>query len=164
MILVYPRFLCIAALSIFPSAILAQTATDSFDVRISIVAECEIASAGDLDFGSTGVLSGATQASSEISVTCTTSTPYQIGLNAGSGSGATVTNRLMTGPGGATIAYGLFRDAGGSLNWGNTLGADVVASTGTGAAQDFTVYGQVLAQTTPAPGTYTDTITVTVTY
>ncbi|WP_163468383.1 spore coat protein U domain-containing protein, partial [Klebsiella michiganensis] len=28
----------------------------------------------------------------------------------------------------------------------------------------YTVYGRVPVQTTPAPGTYTDTITVTVTY
>ncbi|MCE3520182.1 spore coat protein U domain-containing protein, partial [Escherichia coli] len=35
---------------------------------------------------------------------------------------------------------------------------------GSGAAQPYTVYGRVPVQTTPAPGTYTDTITVTVTY
>ncbi len=162
--LLFSRIVFIAALALIPSAILAQTATDSFDVRIRIVAECEIVSAEDLNFGDAGVLSGTTVASSTISVTCTNSTPYQIGLNAGLGSGATVSSRLMTGPGGATIGYGLFRDAGRSLNWGNTLTVDVAAGTGTGAAQDLTVYGQVLAQTTPAPGTYTDTVTVTVTY
>jgi len=48
--------------------------------------------------------------------------------------------------------------------WGNTIGTNTVASTGTGAAQSFTVYGRIPSQTTPAPATYTDTITVTVTY
>jgi spore coat protein U-like protein len=48
--------------------------------------------------------------------------------------------------------------------WGNTVGTDTVAATGSGAAQSYTVYGRITAQTTPAPGTYTDTITVTVTY
>jgi spore coat protein U-like protein len=49
-------------------------------------------------------------------------------------------------------------------NWGQTIGTDTVAATGNGAAQPFTVFGQVPAQTTPSPGLYTDTITVTVTY
>jgi spore coat protein U-like protein len=49
-------------------------------------------------------------------------------------------------------------------NWGQTVGTDTVSSTGTGAVQSFTVYGQVPAQSTPAPGAYSDTITVTVTY
>jgi spore coat protein U-like protein len=40
----------------------------------------------------------------------------------------------------------------------------MVSGTGIGSSQNYTVYGRVQAQTTPAPGTYTDTITVTVTY
>jgi len=47
---------------------------------------------------------------------------------------------------------------------GNTVSTDTVAATGNGASQSYTVYGRVPAQTTPAPGTYTDTVTVTVTY
>jgi outer membrane usher protein len=39
-----------------------------------------------------------------------------------------------------------------------------VASTGNGASQPFTVYGRVPPQTTPTPGAYSDTVTVTVTY
>jgi len=39
-----------------------------------------------------------------------------------------------------------------------------VANTGTGSSQSFTVYGRIPTQTTPSPDTYTDTITVTVTY
>jgi spore coat protein U-like protein len=66
--------------------------------------------------------------------------------------------------GAATISYSLFSNAGRTTNWGNTVGTDTVASTGTGASQSFTVFGRVPPQTTPAPATYTDTITVTVTY
>jgi spore coat protein U-like protein len=43
-------------------------------------------------------------------------------------------------------------------------GGALVSATGNGADQTFTIYGRVPAQTTPAPGTYTDTVTVTVTY
>ena len=66
--------------------------------------------------------------------------------------------------GGATINYSLYNNSGRTTNWGNTIGTDTVSSTGTGASQSFTVYGRVPAQTTPAPATYSDTITVTVTY
>ncbi|WP_410254138.1 Csu type fimbrial protein [Paracoccus aminovorans] len=141
----------------------AQTATDNFDVRITIAEECQIISAETLDFGNAGVLTSDVDATATLQVACTNSTPYDIGLDEGTGSGATITTRQMTAAG-ATIGYQLFRDSGRTTNWGDTVGTDTLASTGTGSAQAFTVYGRVLAQTTPAPGTYTDTVTVTVTY
>jgi len=48
--------------------------------------------------------------------------------------------------------------------WGNTVGTNTVAGTGTGNSQSLTVYGNVPAQATPPAATYNDTITVTVTY
>lgn len=48
--------------------------------------------------------------------------------------------------------------------WGNTVGTDTVSATASGSAQSHTVYGRVPPQTSPAPASYTDTITVTVTY
>ena len=102
-------------------------------------------------------------ATATMEVTCTDTTPYDIGLNEGLGAGATTSVRQMT-SGGETIAYALFQDAGRVTNWGNAVGADTQPATGTGDAQSFTVFGRVLAQATPAPGTYTDTVTVTVTY
>ena len=155
----------LAALSpLFAAPAIAQVATTTFNVQIIIDAECLINSATDLDFGTTGVIAAPIDAASEIAVQCTTGTPYNIGLNAGIGSGATVDTRLMTGPGAATVAYSLYSDAGRSVVWGETVGTNTVASTGTGADQVFPVYGRVPAQGTPATGTYTDTVTVTVTY
>ncbi|WP_409528142.1 spore coat protein U domain-containing protein [Rhizobium sp.] len=40
----------------------------------------------------------------------------------------------------------------------------MVTGTGTGSPQTLTVYGRVPAQNTPAPGTYSDTVVVTVSY
>lgn len=154
----------VSAIALTVSAASAQTVTtDSFDVQITIVAECEITSTETLDFGTEGVLSADVDASATMEVTCTDATPYDIGLNEGLGAGATTEVRQMT-SGGETIAYGLFQDTGRATNWGDTVGADTQAATGTGTAQSFTVFGRVLAQATPAPGTYTDTVTVTVTY
>jgi spore coat protein U-like protein len=145
------------------AAAFAATATSNLTVRIVINAQCLAATASTLDFGTTGVLSANVDVTSTIQVTCTNTTPYNIGLNAGTGTGATVSNRLMM-SGATTISYAMYSNAGRTTNWGNTVGTDTVPGTGNGAAQSYTVYGRVPPQTTPAPGTYTDTITVTVTY
>lgn len=142
----------------------AQTvATDSFDVRITILAECRVVSTETLDFGAQGVLGAAIDASATLEVTCTQTTPYAIGLGQGLGSGATTSLRRMS-SGGETVSYALFRDAARTANWGDTVGSDTQPGTGTGNPQAFTVFGRVPAQSTPAPGTYDDTVTVTVTY
>lgn len=147
---------------IIPDFAKAATATGSFQVQINIQANCIVASASDLNFGNAGVLSANIDSTSTVSVQCTTSTPYTIGFNQGV-NGGSVTTRQMAGAGGL-INYSLFRDPGRTQNWGSTAGSDTVAGVGNGAVQNYTVYGRVPAQTTPAPALYTDTITVTVTY
>ena len=142
----------------------ALTSTTTFGVSATITPTCTINSASALNFGnSIGVMSANVEQSSTIQVTCTNTTPYTIGLDAGTGSGATVAVRKLT-SGGATINYSLYTSNTYGTAWGVTGGADTVAGTGNGAAQTYTVWGRIPPQTTPAPGTYTDTITVTVTY
>jgi spore coat protein U domain-containing protein, fimbrial subunit CupE1/2/3/6 len=144
-------------------AVFGSTTTTTFQTQITIQATCTIISASTLDFGTQGVLSANVDQTSTLQVQCTNTTPYNIGLDAGTGSGATVTTRKMTN-GGATINYSLYTNSGRTTVWGNTVGTDTVAATGNGASQSYTIFGRVPPQTTPAPGTYTDTITVTVTY
>jgi len=138
------------------------TATNHFHVNAKVSKACNIA-ASSLNFG---VYSGAlVNSSSTISVTCTNTTAYDVGLDAGAAAGATVTNRSMTGPNSYLLGYMLFRDSNRTLNWGNTAGSDTVSGTGTGLVQTLTVYGQVPAgQTGQPPGNYSDTITATITY
>jgi spore coat protein U-like protein len=145
------------------SSPLAATATSTFTVQVTLTASCTVNSAATLNFGSQGILTANVDQTSTLQIQCTTSTPYNVGLDAGTGSGATTAVRKMT-SGGSTVNYTLYSDTGRTTVWGNTVGTDTVAATGNGAAQSYTVYGRVPAQTTPAPGTYTDTITVTVTY
>jgi spore coat protein U-like protein len=78
------------ALVLVPDALDAATATANFQVRITIQTSCIVVSANDLDFGTQGVLSTNVDVPTTLSVQCTTSTPYNIGLNAGTGAGATV--------------------------------------------------------------------------
>lgn len=141
----------------------ATTTTATFTAQIIIQANCQILSPTNLNFGTTGALTSNEDATSTFSVQCTNTTPYNIGLNAGTTTGGTTTTRLMT-FGSATVSYKMYADSSRSTNWGNTVGTDTVSGTGNGAAQSYTIYGRVPAQTTPAPATYTDTVTITVTY
>jgi spore coat protein U-like protein len=142
---------------------LASTTSTTFTTQVTLAATCTINSASALNFGNQGILTANVDQTSTIQVTCTNTTPYNIGLDVGLGSGATVATRKMT-SGGATVSYSLYTDTNRSTVWGNTVGTDTQAGTGNGTAQSFTVYGRVPPQTTPAPGTYSDTVTVTVTY
>jgi spore coat protein U-like protein len=149
------------ATSISPSPGLAATSTATFQVSANVAAICLI-SATNLAFGAyTGAVASAT---STISVTCTNTTPYNVGLDAGTSTGSTVATRKMTGPGGALLAYSLSRDTAHTLNWGDTVGTDTESGRGNGTAQNLTVFGQVAANQFIAAGNYTDTITATITY
>ena len=152
-----------ACLLQFVGGALASTTTSTFTTQIAIVASCTINSASTLNFGSQGVLIANVDQTSTLQVQCTNTTPYNVGLNAGTGTGATVAVRKMT-SGANTVNYSLYSDSARTTVWGNTVGTDTVAATGSGASQSYTVYGRVTAQTTPAPATYSDTVTVTVTY
>ena len=152
-----------ACLLVSASGASALTTTTTFTTQITLAATCVINSATALDFGAAGVLTANVDQTSTVQVQCTNTTPYNIGLDAGTGTGATVAVRKLT-SGGANVNYTLYSDAGRTTLWGNTVSTDTVAGTANGASQSYTVYGRVPAQTTPAPGTYTDTVTVTVTY
>jgi len=102
-------------------------------------------------------------ATSALAVQCTSGTAYNVGLDPGQASGATVTTRQMMN-GSNTLNYALYADNGRTMNWGNTIGTDTVAGTGSGATQSLTVYGQIPAGQNPVPGLYTDTITATLNF
>jgi spore coat protein U-like protein len=141
------------------------TATATFTVSLTLQANCSI-SANPLNFGTNGVLGTAINQQTTVSVTCTNTTPYNVGLDAGSVTGSSVTNRLLagtaTGNTTTTVGFQLFQDAGRTVIWGNTQGTNTVAGTGSGSAQPLTVYGQVPTQATPRPDTYQATVTATV--
>ena len=145
---------------LFASPVLAATATSSIPVSATVQATC-VVSASSSAFGTyTG---SALTATTTISITCTNAAPYNVGLDAGTGTGASVTTRLMS-LSSSTLAYSLYTNSGHSTVWGNTISSNTVTGTGTGSAQTLTVYGQISANQYPTAGSYTDTVTVTVTY
>lgn len=141
------------------------TSTANFNVTLTLQANCGI-TANPLNFGTSGVLSTAINQQSTVAITCTNTTPYNVGLDAGTVTGSTVASRLLagtaTGNTGTTVNFELYQDTGRTTIWGNTQGTNTVAGTGTGAAQTIPVYGQVPTQSTPKPDTYQTTVTATV--
>jgi spore coat protein U-like protein len=149
---------------VVPSATWSATSTANLNVQITITNQCLIGSTSDVNFGTTGLISVAgISATGTINVQCTLATPYNIGLDAGLGSGATEAQRKMT-LAGATVIYSLYQDPTHLVVWGNTVGSTTLTGLGTGISVPIPVYGFVPSQVTPAAGVYTDTVIVTVTF
>jgi spore coat protein U-like protein len=143
----------------------AGTATTTFGVQAVINSECNV-SANTLNFGVYDPTSASPlEAATTISVYCTLGSPYTVALNVGTGGGA-FTGRTMTSSSN-TLTYNLYLDAARTQVWGDGSGSTVTASgTGTGVltATQLNVYGMIpIAQDKPV-GTYSSTITVTVSY
>ncbi|HEY1394003.1 MAG TPA: spore coat U domain-containing protein, partial [Methylibium sp.] len=138
--------------------------TQTLTATASVVQTCTV-STTTLNFGTPGLLNANVDGTSTITTQCASGTAYQIGLD--NGLHASGTTRQMAGGSSELIAYELYRDSSRTQRWGNTLNSDTVSISGTantGAALTTTVYGRVAAQSTPSPSSYSDTITVTVTY
>src|SRR5580704_14999493 len=107
-----------------------NTTTQSFAVNLTIQAQCVINSTATLNFGTVGVLGGAlgstnTDQTTTVAVQCTDTTPFNIGLDAGTTTGGTTTTRkLLSTSSAATVNYTLWQDAGHTTNWGNTVPTD----------------------------------------
>jgi spore coat protein U-like protein len=141
----------------------AATTTSTFNVTASVENACSV-SGTDLSFGAyTPTSTSALTSTSTISVLCTLNNPYNIRLNSGQ-NGSSVSSRLMSNGNNYTLGYALFRDAAYTQNWGETDGTNTVSSTGTGANQDFTVYGRIAALQNVPAGSYSDQITITVNF
>lgn len=144
----------------------AATDTTSFQVKLTITSTCDIhsVSANDVDFGSHLSTDSTITAQGGLAVNCTNGTPYDIGLNDGdhlNGGHRNMTNSQAS----EMVGYELYRDAGMSQTWGDTIGTDTLHSTGTGTSQSIPVYGQVLTSgANLKAGDYLDNVVATVTY
>lgn len=135
-----------------------------FTPTATVINNCYVTTA-PVNFGSATTLGGSLTANGAIKATCTMSDSYTIKLNAGGTSGATLADRRMQGPGTNVAHYQLYTNSGLTTVWGDgTSSTSTVTGTGNATQQSYTVYGRVQSQTTPAPGSYSDAVTVTVTY
>ena len=140
----------------------AATSSTTMDVTANVVAVCNI-TAYNLAFGTYNPLSGTDlDSTSRIDVSCTSGTAFNVGLDAGNGSGATVSGRKMTISGGSdTLGYKIFKDTERTSNWGNTVGTDTMSGT---TSAILTAYGRIESGQSVPIGSYSDTLNVTVTF
>lgn len=149
----------------------AATATANFTVSVTVVASCTI-SATPLAFGSQGVFAANVDQTSTLTVTCTNTTPYSAGLDNGLNFSGGTRRMKDTGAGTTFVDYSVYTDVARTNAWTTTTlagsctgGANTCAlGTGNGTGQTITVYGRIPPQSTPAPATFNDTLTATVTY
>ena len=140
----------------------SSTASTSSSATATIVSSCNV-NTTNLNFGTVGLLTSTTNGTGTLSVQCSSGAPYTVSLSGGNSGATDPTQRKMSFSS-STITYGLYRDSAHSQPWGSTVGTNTASGTGTGSSQNLTVYGSVPAQTTPGPGTYSDSIIATVTY
>ncbi len=149
----------------------AGTSTANLSVSIVITASCTINPATLIFAPTTGtsLLATAVNGSSTVAVTCTTGSPYSIAMD--NGVNALSSQRRMI-SGASFLNYNLYVDAAHAFPWSTATGAgtctttgDCYLGTGNGSIQNINIYGVVpTTATAPPPGTYTDTVTMTITF
>lgn len=136
---------------------------------------CRILGGGNVNFGPYDTLSSVpTDTAGVMQVRCNRvggprSVTLTVTLSTGT-NGTAVNNRRMRQVGGTgdLLDYGLFRDVGRSSVWGFTPGVDavsqvlVVPNFGSALAT-FTIYARIPALQNVSPGTYADSVQITLT-
>jgi spore coat protein U-like protein len=148
------------------SAVAAPSpATTTLNVSANVASNCIVTAAplAFTDYDASAPVDG----SADLSVRCSTGTPYTIKL--GDGANGTIAQRLLK-SGSNVLQYNLFTNAARGTIWGNTVGA-TVGGTGQGMsltkANTHTVFGTIAnsdANQDAPTGLYTDSVAVTVEY
>ncbi len=99
---------------------------------------------------------------SSFGLQCSAGTDYSVALSAGQNAAGSQRRMINAAE---YVEYNLYKDSSRTQPWGDGGATGTALSgTGTGANEELIVYGRVPAQNTPSPGTYTDTVQVTVTW
>ncbi|EML1935268.1 spore coat protein U domain-containing protein [Providencia stuartii] len=133
-----------------------------FVVTATITDQCLVSSNGDINIGSVQSSTNNAAASGHISVTCTNTTPFNIGLLPSNNNlqGSGVLQSISTTE---KIPYQLSSTPGlNGATWGNNP-LNLITDIGSGITKDYPVYVTVPSTNYP-PGSYSDTVTINVTY
>ena len=150
-----------ALLAFVPNLSKASTATGTFAVTAAVSSTCSVAG-GSLSFPA--YVSGQSEAATgtgTISVSCSNGASYTIGLDQGTGTGHSATARVLMN-GSNVLNYELYTEVALTNIWDTST--HVYSGTGNGATQSVSVYGQISASQSVVAGSYSDSVTVTVTY
>jgi spore coat protein U-like protein len=149
------KFILAAAAAVVATSTpaLADTQTGDLNVTLNVIKGCSLDMPSGIDFGTKTIVGGGTSASSSanVTVTCTSGTAYA--LTANNGANASGTQRRLS-SGGTTPTY---------VNY--TLGFPTASMTATGVAQTQLFSADIASSVGAVPvGTYTDKVTVTLTF
>lgn len=173
--MLFKKTLLAVAAFAFVGVAAAATSTATFQVKMTILKSCSVVAGtgSDIALGTVSSTAVNTNSTSNISVTCSKTTPYFIGLTplvANGGTTAGAGNMISTtAPTTNTdkVPYQLNSVSATGPVWGNTATATTVgngvAGTGTGLAQTIPVFATA-ANANFTPDSYADTVTVTVNY
>ena len=135
-----------------------------FTATASVPNHCLFSTVTNLAFSNVaGPISANQDQTSAIGLTCTLRTPWQLGLNNGQNASGSI-RRMRLGTTGNYVNYELYRNAGRTLRWGDTLDTDTLSGTGSGLTQTIDVFGRVPPPQSVPAGDYKDVITVTMTF
>jgi spore coat protein U-like protein len=155
--------LAILALGVASTSALAAPNSASFTVSTSVTNSCGVSATGlAFTYSPTTAASG----QSTISVTCTTANAdFTVSLDKGTGGGTVTGGRLMKN-GTYTLAYNLFTDNGHTIIWGDSSGGTIATGNSITAntAVVLQVYGLMQGSLNAISGTYSDTVTASITY
>ena len=141
------------------------TTTATMAVSVNVVGDCTVSASPFVfsDYDPSGGQPALDQVNA-ITVQCANEEAYKTALSTGYG---TYTQRLMKNAGNPDLNYQLYTDLARAHVWGDGSGSTTLPEgAGTGFPQILTVYGTIPASQTTIPSglTYTDSITVTVSY
>ena len=145
-----------------PMSSSAATSSGTLGVSAVVNASCVVNNA-TLNFGAydTALVTDTT-GTENIIVTCITGTPYTIGLANGSYF-SNPNRRLKHSSLNVYLNYQRYKDNALTQLWGNA-NPDWVSGTGTGVSQTYAVYGKINALQNVAAGSYSDNVTITLTF
>lgn len=165
------RYFALAALC-FSGSSQTHAQVASIALRAILLPACEAGTVdsggaigfGILDFGQYASLDNVITATSQpgagsIRVKCAAGQPYSIRLDGGLHGNVSSRRMANVSNASSTLTYNLYSDRPGGTVWDNVQG---VRATGDGRDQWYPIHGLVPAQAPPAPGTYRDTVNVTI--
>jgi spore coat protein U-like protein len=132
---------------------------------MEVVTACRV-SVADLDFGSyTSNSTTPVHSQTTIQLQCAPGTSAEISLDAGTSPGGGTSRRNMQQDvGNGRMDYDLFQDAGRTIHWGDRSGNDTKEVVTADAPLTIPIYGEIPSGQRVRDGTYSDVITISVSY
>lgn len=159
--------LACASILCFSQGAQAATASGPMTVTATVLASC-VVGASTLAFPSatSAAISAANvDAVGNVTVNCTKGSDYNVSLDVGSGTSATLAKRRMGAGNNQWLAYSIYTAANRTSVWGDgSAGTSVVSGTGTGRRQSIYAYGRIFGGQIATAANYADIVNVTIQY